>query len=135
MTLTIGVDIGGTKIAAGVVDANGKILTRTRVVRVADGATPTWVQSVLRWSIPVLVLLLLAVFPANVRRTTTPTALTTAMPTIRRHAASTVDVATLPSSKRGMTTWSIIQRTPSEEPAVQKANTAAPVTAIAKEPG
>lgn len=30
MTLTIGVDIGGTKIAAGVVDANGKILTRTR---------------------------------------------------------------------------------------------------------
>ncbi|MDQ1247196.1 MAG: glucokinase [Actinomycetota bacterium] len=30
MTLTIGVDIGGTKIAAGVVDENGKILTRTR---------------------------------------------------------------------------------------------------------
>ncbi len=30
MALTIGVDIGGTKIAAGVVDEEGKILTRTR---------------------------------------------------------------------------------------------------------
>ncbi|MCB0914789.1 MAG: ROK family glucokinase [Actinobacteria bacterium] len=30
MSLTIGVDIGGTKIAAGVVDEDGKILTRTR---------------------------------------------------------------------------------------------------------
>ena len=30
MTLTIGVDIGGTKIAAGVVDEDGDILTRTR---------------------------------------------------------------------------------------------------------
>ncbi len=40
----------------------GKILTRTRVVRAADGAPPTWMQSVLRWSIPVLVLLLLAPF-------------------------------------------------------------------------
>ena len=30
MALTLGVDIGGTKIAAGVVDDDGKILTRTR---------------------------------------------------------------------------------------------------------
>lgn len=30
MSLTVGVDIGGTKIAAGVVDEQGKILTRTR---------------------------------------------------------------------------------------------------------
>ena len=31
MTLTIGVDIGGTKVAAGVVDESGTILARTRV--------------------------------------------------------------------------------------------------------
>ena len=31
MALTVGVDIGGTKIAAGVVDEKGKILTRKRV--------------------------------------------------------------------------------------------------------
>jgi len=31
MTLTIGVDIGGTKVAAGVVDETGTILARTRV--------------------------------------------------------------------------------------------------------
>ena len=30
MSLTIGVDVGGTKIAAGVVDEKGSILARTR---------------------------------------------------------------------------------------------------------
>jgi glucokinase len=30
MGLTIGVDVGGTKIAGGVVDEAGKILSRTR---------------------------------------------------------------------------------------------------------
>ncbi|HWG94614.1 MAG TPA: ROK family protein, partial [Mycobacteriales bacterium] len=30
MTLTIGVDIGGTKVAAGVVDADGAVLAQTR---------------------------------------------------------------------------------------------------------
>ena len=30
MTLTIGVDVGGTKIAAGLVDADGTILTTLR---------------------------------------------------------------------------------------------------------
>ncbi len=38
----------------------GKILTRTRVARASDGGNPTWLQSVLRWIIPVLVLLVLA---------------------------------------------------------------------------
>lgn len=39
MGLTIGVDVGGTKIAAGVVDENGRILDRTRVPTPAD---PQW---------------------------------------------------------------------------------------------
>ncbi|MHA6759317.1 ROK family glucokinase [Streptacidiphilus sp. PAMC 29251] len=39
MGLTIGVDVGGTKIAAGVVDENGRILARTRVPTPAD---PQW---------------------------------------------------------------------------------------------
>ncbi|WP_037604831.1 ROK family glucokinase [Streptacidiphilus rugosus] len=39
MGLTIGVDVGGTKIAAGVVDENGTILGRTRVPTPAD---PQW---------------------------------------------------------------------------------------------
>ncbi|KQV16850.1 MULTISPECIES: ROK family glucokinase [unclassified Kitasatospora] len=39
MVLTIGVDVGGTKIAAGVVDENGEILARTRVPTPAD---PQW---------------------------------------------------------------------------------------------
>lgn len=39
MGLTIGVDVGGTKIAAGVVDDNGTILARTRVPTPAD---PQW---------------------------------------------------------------------------------------------
>jgi len=39
MGLTIGVDVGGTKIAAGVVDRNGQILSRTRVPTPAD---PQW---------------------------------------------------------------------------------------------
>jgi glucokinase len=39
MGLTIGVDVGGTKIAAGVVDESGRILARTRVPTPAD---PQW---------------------------------------------------------------------------------------------
>jgi len=39
MGLTIGVDVGGTKIAAGVVDEDGAILARTRVPTPAD---PQW---------------------------------------------------------------------------------------------
>jgi len=39
MALTIGVDVGGTKIAAGVVDESGGILARTRVPTPAD---PQW---------------------------------------------------------------------------------------------
>ncbi|MEY9835955.1 ROK family glucokinase [Streptacidiphilus sp. EB103A] len=39
MGLTIGVDVGGTKIAAGVVDEDGSILARTRVPTPAD---PQW---------------------------------------------------------------------------------------------
>ncbi|MBV2153613.1 ROK family glucokinase [Kitasatospora sp. SUK 42] len=39
MALTIGVDVGGTKIAAGVVDDAGAILARTRVPTPAD---PQW---------------------------------------------------------------------------------------------
>lgn len=39
MALTIGVDVGGTKIAAGVVDESGEILARTRVPTPAD---PQW---------------------------------------------------------------------------------------------
>ena len=39
MGLTIGVDVGGTKIAAGVVDEEGAILARTRVPTPAD---PQW---------------------------------------------------------------------------------------------
>ena len=57
------------------------------------------------------------------------------MDTMIRHAVTTAETATSPSSNRLMTTLSIIHRTPSDDPAVQKANTAAPDTAIAKEPG
>ncbi|QKW19235.1 ROK family glucokinase [Kitasatospora sp. NA04385] len=39
MALTIGVDVGGTKIAAGVVDESGEILAKTRVPTPAD---PQW---------------------------------------------------------------------------------------------
>ncbi|MFJ5121155.1 ROK family glucokinase [Kitasatospora sp. NPDC088548] len=39
MALTIGVDVGGTKIAAGVVNETGEILARTRVPTPAD---PQW---------------------------------------------------------------------------------------------
>lgn len=38
----------------------GKILTRTRVARVADGRNPTWLESAARWVVPVVVLLGLA---------------------------------------------------------------------------
>lgn len=37
MRLTIGVDIGGTKVAAGVVDVDGRILTRVKHPTPADG--------------------------------------------------------------------------------------------------
>ncbi len=43
-TLTIGVDIGGTKVAAGVVDAEGRILARTR--RPTPSASPADVEDV-----------------------------------------------------------------------------------------
>lgn len=41
MTLTIGVDVGGTKIAAGVVDAEGRILNRTRKDTPSGAASDT----------------------------------------------------------------------------------------------
>ncbi len=42
MTLTIGVDVGGTKVAAGVVDEQGQILARTR--RPTPGVSPRLVE-------------------------------------------------------------------------------------------
>src|SRR5260370_37992691 len=36
--LVVGVDIGGTKVAAGLVDANGKILVRNRTPMLTAGA-------------------------------------------------------------------------------------------------
>ncbi len=36
MTITIGIDIGGTKIAAGVIDSSGKLLKRVRVESPSD---------------------------------------------------------------------------------------------------
>ena len=41
MTLTIGVDVGGTKVAAGVVDADGEVLVRTRRDTPADDVAKT----------------------------------------------------------------------------------------------
>ncbi|MEV1287895.1 ROK family glucokinase [Micromonospora sp. NPDC049679] len=41
MTLTIGVDIGGTKVAGGVVDADGNVLARTRRDTPADDVAKT----------------------------------------------------------------------------------------------
>jgi glucokinase len=41
VTLTIGVDVGGTKVAAGVVDADGKVLVRTRRDTPADDVAKT----------------------------------------------------------------------------------------------
>ncbi|HWG97928.1 MAG TPA: ROK family protein, partial [Pilimelia sp.] len=41
MTLTIGVDIGGTKVAAGVVDEAGRVLVDTRRPTPADDAAQT----------------------------------------------------------------------------------------------
>ncbi len=35
----------------------GKILTRIRVARLADGRNPTWLESTARWIVPVVVLL------------------------------------------------------------------------------
>jgi uncharacterized RDD family membrane protein YckC len=40
----------------------GKILTRIRIVSLETGATPTWVQSITRWIIPVAILLGLTPF-------------------------------------------------------------------------
>ncbi|MER5865604.1 ROK family glucokinase [Kitasatospora sp. NPDC002040] len=48
MALTIGVDVGGTKIAAGVVDENGEILARTRVPTPAD---PQWAVDAIAQSV------------------------------------------------------------------------------------
>ena len=45
MALTIGVDVGGTKVAAGVVDDEGRILARTR--RPTPSASPTDVEDVI----------------------------------------------------------------------------------------
>ena len=44
MALTLGVDIGGTKVAAGVVDEQGRILARTR--QPTPGASPDQVEDV-----------------------------------------------------------------------------------------
>lgn len=41
MTLTIGVDVGGTKVAAGVVDADGEVLARVRRDTPADDVAKT----------------------------------------------------------------------------------------------
>lgn len=41
MTLTIGVDVGGTKVAAGVVDLNGEVLAQTRRDTPADDVAKT----------------------------------------------------------------------------------------------
>ncbi len=49
MTLTVGVDVGGTKVAAGVVDETGRILARTRrpsPARSAEALRATIVESV-----------------------------------------------------------------------------------------
>jgi glucokinase len=45
--LTIGVDIGGTKVAAGVVDANGTILCHTRNPMVANNGAASGLTSVI----------------------------------------------------------------------------------------
>ncbi|HWH28351.1 MAG TPA: ROK family protein, partial [Mycobacteriales bacterium] len=45
MALTIGVDIGGTKVAAGVVDEQGRVLARTR--RPTPSADPQAVEDVI----------------------------------------------------------------------------------------
>src|SRR5260370_33106877 len=39
--LVVGVDIGGTKVASGLVEANGKILVRDRPRRVSGGTQST----------------------------------------------------------------------------------------------
>ena len=41
MTLTIGVDIGGTKVAGGVVDPQGRILEQHRIITPARDAQAT----------------------------------------------------------------------------------------------
>jgi N-acetylglucosamine kinase-like BadF-type ATPase len=41
MTLTIGVDVGGTKVAAGVVDVSGQVLAQTRRDTAARDADAT----------------------------------------------------------------------------------------------
>ena len=48
MGLTIGVDVGGTKIAAGVVDESGRILARTRVPTPSD---PQWAVDAIAQSV------------------------------------------------------------------------------------
>src|SRR3954452_2612509 len=46
--LVLGVDIGGTKVAAGVVNAAGKILSKTRAPMVANGSAHTAMDCVHR---------------------------------------------------------------------------------------
>jgi len=46
--LVLGVDIGGTKVAAGVVNEAGKILSKTRVPMVTNGSAQTAMDCVHR---------------------------------------------------------------------------------------
>jgi glucokinase len=46
--VSLGVDIGGTKIAAGIVDASGRILFQARVPMVTDGDAEAGLEAVLR---------------------------------------------------------------------------------------
>jgi glucokinase len=45
--LTLGVDIGGTKIAVGLVDRDGKLLTQTRTRMIANGTAEAGLQAVI----------------------------------------------------------------------------------------
>jgi predicted NBD/HSP70 family sugar kinase len=47
----IGVDIGGTKVAAGLVDSAGNITQKTRVPMVATGDAATWMPLVCQHSL------------------------------------------------------------------------------------
>ena len=52
MGLTIGVDIGGTKIAAGVVDEEGNILDTHTVPTVPERGCPTDQSRSMCWPVP-----------------------------------------------------------------------------------
>ena len=45
--LFVGVDIGGTKVAAGLVNANGDILSQTRIAMVANGSAADGLNAIL----------------------------------------------------------------------------------------